>query len=449
MASRELPGGPGAKHEAQRPPKGSGPKRDTPNPNKSRPTPIPHPPIPKTKPQANSQSLTPNPYLCKMHFAALKLTHFRNYAQLVLDCGPGINCLTGNNGEGKTNVLEAVHYLCMTRGWAAKSERYALQEGAPYFSVEGHVQGPMGGLEVQCNYMPPKGKRILVDRRPLPRMTDHIGRIPVVTVLPDDTLLIHGTPGTRRRFMDALISQYAPSYLQALLAYEHALAQRNALLALLHERGAWDAEQVSWWTAQLIPQGRIIQQQRATFLAAFTPIFERYFQQIVSEKETPCITLETQFTGDSLAEWEERMQASLTRDRHAQRTGVGTHKDDLVFTIGGQAVKNYGSQGQQKTFVIALKLAEYELLEGRCQTAPVLLLDDIFDKLDAHRLAAIASLLEHPIRGQVFISDTSLSRIQGVFAHVKAREIRYFDVGQGQVRPAASQLPTPPASLPA
>lgn len=379
-----------------------------------------------------------------MHFSALKLTHFRNYAQLALDCGPGINCLTGNNGEGKTNVMEAVHYLCMTRGWAAKSERYALQEGMPYFSVEGQVQGA-AAMEVQCNYMPPKGKRILVDRRPLPRMTDHVGRIPVVTVLPDDTQLIHGTPGTRRRFMDALISQYAPSYLQALLAYEHALAQRNALLALLHERGAWDAEQVAWWTAQLIPQGRIIQQQRAAFLAAFEPIFLRYFHRIVSEKETPTLQLETQFTSDSAEEWQRRMQDSLPRDRHAQRTGVGTHKDDLVFTIGGQPVKNYGSQGQQKTFVIALKLAEYELLEGRCQTAPILLLDDIFDKLDAHRLAAIAGLLEDPIRGQVFISDTSLERIRGVFAHVKAREIRYFHVGQGCVTPVATHSPLPPA----
>jgi DNA replication and repair protein RecF len=379
-----------------------------------------------------------------MHFSALKLTHFRNYAQLALDCGPGINCLTGNNGEGKTNVMEAVHYLCMTRGWAAKSERYALQEGMPYFSVEGHVQGT-AAMEVQCNYMPPKGKRILVDRRPLPRMTDHVGRIPVVTVLPDDTQLIHGTPGTRRRFMDALISQYAPSYLQALLAYEHALAQRNALLALLHERGAWDAEQVAWWTAQLIPQGRIIQQQRAAFLAAFEPIFLRYFHRIVSEKETPTLVLETQFTSDTAEEWQQRMQDGLTRDRHAQRTGVGTHKDDLVFTIGGQPVKNYGSQGQQKTFVIALKLAEYELLEGRCQTAPILLLDDIFDKLDAHRLAAIAGLLEDPIRGQVFISDTSLERIRGVFAHVKAREIRYFHVGQGCVTPVATHSPLPPA----
>ena len=379
-----------------------------------------------------------------MHFSALKLTHFRNYAQLALDCGPGINCLTGNNGEGKTNVMEAVHYLCMTRGWAAKSERYALQEGMPYFSVEGQVQGA-AAMEVQCNYMPPKGKRILVDRRPLPRMTDHVGRIPVVTVLPDDTQLIHGTPGTRRRFMDALISQYAPSYLQALLAYEHALAQRNALLALLHERGAWDAEQVAWWTAQLIPQGRIIQQQRAAFLAAFEPIFLRYFHRIVSEKETPTLQLETQFTSDSAEEWQRRMQDSLPRDRHAQRTGVGTHKDDLVVTIGGQPVKNYGSQGQQKTFVIALKLAEYELLEGRCQTAPILLLDDIFDKLDAHRLAAIAGLLEDPIRGQVFISDTSLERIRGVFAHVKAREIRYFHVGQGCVTPVATHSPLPPA----
>lgn len=368
-----------------------------------------------------------------MHFASLRLTHFRNYAALDLDCGAGINCLTGNNGEGKTNVLEAIHYLCMTRGWSAKSEKYALKEGEPYFSVEGMVTGTDTGMQVQCNYMPPKGKRMLVDKRPLARMTDHIGKIPVVTVLPNDTQLIHGTPGVRRRFMDALISQYAPSYLNALIQYENALAQRNALLALLHERRTWDAEQVELWNGQLVPHGMEIHRQRKAFLGAFKPIFLRYFHEIVSEREVPEIELETQFGENTEGEWERLLGAHLQRDRYAQRSTVGVHKEDLEFSIGGQSVKNYGSQGQQKTFVIALKLAEYELLEARCATAPVLLLDDIFDKLDIHRLGAIAGLLDGPVRGQVFISDTSLERIQQVFAGLKGREVRYFSVSQGAV----------------
>ncbi|HHG85590.1 MAG TPA: DNA replication/repair protein RecF [Bacteroidetes bacterium] len=369
-----------------------------------------------------------------MFFSDLQLSWFRNYESLSLQFVDGINCLTGNNGAGKTNVLEAVHYLALTRGWARSTEKYSIQEHAPYFMIEGQLQnGEERSLHIQCNYMPSKGKKMLLDKKPLARLSEHIGRIPLVTVLPNDTQLIHGSPSVRRKFMDGFISQYSPDYLRQLIRYDHALSQRNALLALFAERGGWDAEQLALWNEQLAASGCFILNARREFIKAYTPIFESYFHQIVSKKETPTLELKTQFGENSLAEWEQLLQASRDRDRLAHRTTVGTHKDDLVFQIDGQGVKNFGSQGQQKTFVIALKLAQYEILASRSSAAPVLLLDDIFDKLDMHRLQAIAGILDQQVAGQVFVTDTSPERTQIVFNAVKTRKVKYFRVDAGLI----------------
>lgn len=379
------------------------------------------------------------PYLCHMHMANLQLTGFRNYESLALSFSEEINCFTGNNGEGKTNILEAIQYLCMTRGWQAKNEKFALKEGEQYFSLDAAVNNGTEKFSVQCNYMPTKGKKILIDRRPLDRMSDHIGKIPLVAVLPNDTLLIHGTPSNRRRFMDALISQYSPTYLDALIQYENALNQRNALLGMMFERRTWDPEQVDLWDAQLMQHGLQIASQRKTFMAAFEPVFQAYFRAIVSEKESPELSLVSQLQENTESEWRTKLLEARIHDRYAQRSTVGTHKDDLSFSISGQAVRNYGSQGQQKTFVIALKLAQYEVLENQCGKAPVLLLDDIFDKLDEHRLAAIADILDDKVKGQVFVTDTSLPRMKSVFNRLKTRSVSHFHVANGHVNPIPKQ----------
>lgn len=369
-----------------------------------------------------------------MFFSDLKLSWFRNYESLSLAFVDGINCFTGDNGAGKTNVLEAVHYLALTRGWARSTEKYSIQENAPYFMIEGHLQEKENRpLNIQCNYMPPKGKKMLLDKKPLARLSEHIGRVPLITVLPNDTQLIYGSPSVRRKFMDGFISQYSPAYLQQLIRYEQALSQRNALLSLFAERGNWDADQLALWDAQLIPAGHFILKTRRDFLAAYAPIFERYFHLIVSEKETPSLDLSTQFTENSQEEWQRLLTGHRDRDRIAQRTGIGVHKDDLVFRIDGQGVKNFGSQGQQKTFVIALKLAQYEILANRSSAAPVLLLDDIFDKLDLHRLKAIANILDQQVAGQVFVTDTSLDRTQLVFDAGIKRKVKYFRVANGEI----------------
>ncbi|MEM7035824.1 MAG: DNA replication and repair protein RecF [Bacteroidota bacterium] len=370
-----------------------------------------------------------------MHFSRLQLQQFRNYDLLQAAFVNGINCITGNNGAGKTNILEAVHYLALTRGWSRNSEKYALKEGMPYFMVAGAVEAAAEetGFQIQCTYMPPKGKKMLVNKKALKKMSAHIGRIPVVTVLPNDTQLIYGGPSVRRKFMDGFISQYDPAYLQALIEYENALQQRNALLHIFHDRGAFDAEQLGLWDAQLIPRAQQILAARLAFLEVYAPIFLKYFKAIVSDKEAPEIEIETQVAENTEATWEAMYLQNRDRDRFSQRTSTGIHKDDIRFLIDGQGVKNFGSQGQQKTFVIALKLAQYEILEQKKSKAPVLLLDDIFDKLDIHRLRAIAGILDTKVKGQVFITDTSLERTQTVFSEVKTRSVKFFEVKDGEL----------------
>lgn len=369
-----------------------------------------------------------------MHFSRLQLSSFRNYDSQELEFAAGINCLTGNNGAGKTNVLEAIHYLALTRGWARNTEKYSLKESAAYFMVEGALERTGdSALRIQCSYLPPKGKKMLIDKRPLSRLSEHIGRIPLITVLPNDTQLIYDGPAVRRKFMDSFISQYSPAYLQDLIRYENALSQRNALLSMFGESGRWDPVQLELWDAQLIPAGKAILEARREFLREFAPLFEQYFHLIVSEKEVPSLELKSHFEQNTEQEWQQVMAESRDKDRYAQRTTRGIHKDDLVFLIDGQGVKNFGSQGQQKTFAIALKLAQYEILARLKETAPILLLDDIFDKLDIHRLKAIAGILDEKVSGQVFVTDTTLERTQSVFAHVHRREVKYFSVKEGAI----------------
>lgn len=369
-----------------------------------------------------------------MFFSRLSLTQFRNYTALDLPLSPGVNLFTGDNGEGKTNLLEAVHYLAMTRGFQPGGEKFSLQEGAPWFTVEGELQLPEVKMNVQCSYLPPRGKKMIVNGAPVSRMSDHIGRIPLVSVLPWDTQLITEGPAVRRKFIDSFISQYDAEYLRELMDYEKALEQRNALLSSFAERGGWDREQLELWEWKMAESGSKIVKVRREFIAAFEPVFATWFRELVSGRETPQLSIETQLMENTEQEWQSLFARQLDRDRGSCRTSVGVHKDDLLLRVNGQPVRDYGSQGQQKTYLLALRFAQFELLAQRKGITPLLLLDDIFDKLDIHRLQAIAALLETRATGQVLVTDTSRERSQGVFGKMKAREVKFFSVKKGTVK---------------
>ena len=370
-----------------------------------------------------------------MHISHLHLSHFRNYAELEIVPCSAINCFTGPNGSGKTNILDALHYLAFTRGFRSTQDQQAVQEGASFFVTGATVEKKGQGIDIQCNFVKGKGKKILINREPLAKMSDHIGSIPLVAVLPNDTDLIYGSSSDRRRFLAMLIAQYDHSFLNHLIQYEKILNQRNALLKHFGEQGYFDREQLELWNTQLVPHGIRIYEGRRQFLREFKPIFLEYFKKIVSREETPALSYRSQIQENTIDGWLDLLAEYEQRDRVNQYSGAGVHRDDLVFHIDEQSVKNFGSQGQQKTFVIALRLAQYQLLERETGTAPVLLLDDIFDKLDEHRLASIATLLDREVAGQVFVTDTAHERLRQLLGKVRDREVAYFQVHNGQVSP--------------
>ncbi|MEL6257002.1 MAG: DNA replication/repair protein RecF [Bacteroidota bacterium] len=346
-----------------------------------------------------------------MYIQSLYLNNFRNYEELKLDFSSGINCFCGPNGAGKTNILDAIHYLALTRGFRNSQDKQAVKKGEQYFLDQGEIQQGEHSWQVQCNFAQGKGKRLIVNKKTLRKLSEHIGRIPLVAVLPHDTELINGPSAGRRRFLDVLISQYDSAYLRHLIQYDKILAQRNALLKQFAEDRRWDEEQMELWDAQLIPHGIGIHGGRAQFIEDFQPVFAEYFKEIVAEDEVPRLTYYSQLEENTEAGWIELLKNNRLKDQVNQYTGVGAHRDDLKFFIDEQSVRNFGSQGQQKTFIISLKLAQYQLLEEHKEISPLLLLDDIFDKLDDQRLARIAGILDQKLQGQTFITDTSYDRL--------------------------------------
>ncbi len=366
--------------------------------------------------------MTEHPYL-----AQLQLTQFRSYADLHLDLSPHINCFAGPNGVGKTNILDAIHYLSFTRGFRHHLDKQAVQDGMPFFFIGGEWVKGKTKRQIHCNFMKSKGKKLLINQKPVQRMSDHIGQMPLVAVLPSDTDLINGQSADRRKFLDMLISQYDHQFLHHLIRYDKILQQRNALLRQMADNRYFDAEQLAIWDEQLIPHGMEVIKGRESFVEAFSPMFATYFASIVSDKETPFIRYKSQIESNDPDGWKTVLRDQQEKDRVNGYSGAGAHRDDLIFRIDDHSVKNYGSQGQQKTFVISLKLAQYQLLQERSGMSPILLLDDLFDKLDRTRLHQIADLLQEKINGQVFISDTSMPRLEEVFGPCE-RDVKYVDV---------------------
>lgn len=374
----------------------------------------------------------------KVYFAHLQLLHFRNYAELSLDLSPDINCFTGPNGAGKTNVLDALYYLAFTRGFRSNQDRQALQQGESlFFNGADWVKDDIS-RKLACNFVKGKGKKVLLNQKAVEKMSDHIGQIPMVAVLPQDTELINGPSEGRRRFLDMLISQYDPAYLQALIRYNRVLSQRNALLRQLGSQGISDPDQLELWDQQMLPLLVQLTTARSRFLHDFQPIFSTYYERIVADGEAPALRHRSQVDDNSPEGWEALLLEKRNKDEVNQYSSVGIHRDDLVFQINAKSLRNFGSQGQQKTFVIALKLAQYTYLAAQTGYAPILLLDDIFDKLDEHRLRQIAGILQTELPGQIFITDTSAERLRQVFAPFTRREVRFFGVLAGTVSAESS-----------
>jgi DNA replication and repair protein RecF len=341
------------------------------------------------------------------------MTGFKNHVQGDFDFSGKINCIVGDNGVGKTNLLDAIYYLSFCKSFFSTQDIHHIRHGEEFFAVHGlYCTTSDREDHVQCVQRRNQRKRFFYNKKEYERMADHIGRIPLVMISPYDRDLINDGSELRRKYMDGVIAQFDHEYLDHLIAYNKALLQRNALLKIFAEQQRFDQGTLEIWDEQLIALGMQIHQRRLSFIHDFIPFFREYYAKVGNPSENVGIRYLSQFIG---ADYRKLFNESLAKDRAVQATSTGIHKDDLELLLEGYPVKRFGSQGQQKSFVIAVKLAQYELTKKEKGIKPILLLDDIFDKLDDGRVARLINLVNQDGFGQVFITDTNYARVSAVF----------------------------------
>ena len=335
----------------------------------------------------------------------------------------------GNNGEGKTNLLDAIYYLSFCKSYFNPIDSQNIKHHQPFFVVEGHYQNNDKEEAIYCGLKRNQKKQFKHNKKSYERLADHIGKIPLVIITPLDVLLIIEGSDVRRKFVDGIISQYDSKYLSYIMAYNKALNHRNLLLKSFWINKNFDQDAVDFWDKQLVEYGNLIHEIRTGFIQSFTPIFQRYYSTISNEKETVELVYRSQLND---GDYQQMLVEGLPKDRGNHYTNVGIHKDDLVFQLGNLQLKKFGSQGQQKTYLLALKLAQAELIQKMSKQKVIILLDDIYDKLDGKRMSQLLGIVGHGNFGQVFITDTNLERIPAILTNENI-EYKSFKVEEGRV----------------
>ena len=354
-----------------------------------------------------------------MHLKKLSLLNYKNFETANFDFDEKINCLVGHNGVGKTNVLDSIYHLAYGKSYFNPISTQNINHKADFFVIDGEFEKLERSEKIVVSVKKGQKKVIKRNAKAYEKFSEHIGLIPVVIISPADRDLIIEGSETRRKFIDSIISQNDKEYLNLLMKYNKTLSQRNSLLKYFAANHTFDSSTLDIYNMQMNEMGEIIHQKRIDFLNTFTPIFKERYQSISNAKEKVSIKYKSQLAEEKLSTLFEK---NLQKDMALQYTGVGTHKDDLSFKIKGHPVKKFGSQGQQKSFLIALKLAQYDFMKAQSKVNPILLLDDIFDKLDENRVAQIVDLVTKDDLGQLFISDTHADRTENV---VKANANQY------------------------
>ena len=360
----------------------------------------------------------------------LSLLYFKNYEEASLSFSEHINCFIGDNGSGKTNLLDAIHYLSMTKSAFPGTETQSIKQGEDFFMVKGRFEIEGAKHTVQVSMKQGQKKTVTHNKVVYEKLSDHIGQFPVVLISPYDTDLIREGSEERRKYFDSLISQLNHTYLEQLIQYNYLLKQRNSLLKQFAERHYYDRDYLHILNEQLIPFAEQLTQEREKFLKEFVPVFQKHYRHISDSSETVTLTYKSQLLG---ADYTHLMHQAERKDLALQRTTVGPHKDDFVFLMDGNPVKSFGSQGQQKSYVIALKLAHFEVMDQRHHHKPLLLLDDIFDRLDEKRITKLMQMVAAHTFGQIFLTDTHLDRTDRILEGL-SESIRRFDVKDGVVK---------------
>ncbi len=362
-----------------------------------------------------------------MRLNSLSILNYKNIQETELIFSPKINCFIGNNGMGKTNLLDAIYFLSFCKSHSNSIDSQNILHNSEFFMLQGKYEIGDSIEEIYCGMKARQKKQFKRNKKEYERLSEHIGLLPLVLVSPDDAMLITEGSEERRKFVDGVISQFNKSYLNQLLQYNNALKQRNALLKI---ETTVDDSLLDIWEEQMALYGNYIYEQRKKFIDEFIPIFQDYYRFISNGNEQISLSYKSQHDEHDI---KARMNATRDRDRMLGYSTQGIHKDELEMLLDNFPIKRVGSQGQNKTYLISLKLAQFNFLKRTHQLSPLLLLDDIFDKLDSNRVAKIVELVSSETFGQIFITDTNREHLDLMLRDL-AQDATIFIVENGEIK---------------
>ena len=363
-----------------------------------------------------------------MYLSKLAIVQYRNIEDINIELNPKINAFYANNAQGKTNVLDAIYAMGYGKSYFNSIDSQNIQHHKDFFMIKGTWVEEQEDNILHLGFK--KGKKSLKkNSKEYSRLADHIGYMPVVMISPYDADLINGGSEARRKFMDAIICLCSKSYLKNLIQYQALVKQRNASLKGMAKQRNFDPSLLEIWDIQLTELAQLILEERRQFQTTFTPLFQHYYELVSGQCEKA--TLEIKWGWDVELSLKDNLKNCQEKDRILQHTSVGPHRDDLSFNLDEWSVKKYGSQGQQKSFLIALKLAKYEMVRTLTSKTPILLLDDVFDKLDHQRVENLMHALEEKGFGQIMVTHTEERALKEVF---KDKEVTYFQLDKGVIQ---------------
>ena len=355
------------------------------------------------------------------------IADFRNIGLQEIEFSPNVNCISGNNGEGKTNLLDAIYYLSMTKSAFASSDKFCFRHGTEEFSLAGTYRMENTLSSRFALKMTSKGeKKVRRDDKPYSKVSEHIGVLPIVMVSPSDISLVSESGEERRRFMNAVLSQMDREYMSALQQYNRLLLQRNKML----KENNVDRSLLEIIDMRMAAYAELVYKARKAFVEDLSPIVKEYYKAVSGDSEDVDIEYDTELAKAGL---DQILAASFEKDRVLRYTTSGPQRDDLVFTMNGHPIRRCGSQGQQKSFLVSLKFAQYEIMKRKYGFAPMLLLDDVFDKLDMGRISNLLQMVSSNDFGQIFITDSNKVRMAGIVDKL-TQDRAYFETVGGTFR---------------
>lgn len=363
-----------------------------------------------------------------MFLKQLSIINYKNLAQVELELSPKINCFVGNNGMGKTNLLDAVYYLSFCRSYANPIDAQIIKHDADVCMLQGKYEFEnQGEEEIYCGLRRRQKKQFKRNKKEYEKLSDHIGFIPLVMISPADIEIIQGGSEERRKFMDIAISQFDKEYMHALIRYNNALQQRNALLKM--DDNEIDFTLLELWEDQMVGDGELIFEKRQAFVEKFIPIFDEFYKNISLSSENVTFDYVSQLSDNDFGEL---LRQNRRRDIAVGHTTTGIHRDELEMLLDGFPIKKVGSQGQNKTYFVSMKLAQFHYLLKTGKRTPILLLDDIFDRLDANRVEEIVKLVSSDEFGQIFISDTNRESFDKILERIN-NSYHIYSVKDGEI----------------